>query len=49
VPILTVSDIETLVDTSQGDPRPGADPTKWCVGIAVDADAGKLYWSQKGR
>jgi len=39
---------ETLVDTSQGDPRPGADPTKWCVGIAVDADAGKLYWSQKG-
>jgi DNA-binding beta-propeller fold protein YncE len=42
------SRIETLVDTSQGDPRPGADPTKWCVGIAVDAGAGKLYWSQKG-
>jgi DNA-binding beta-propeller fold protein YncE len=42
------SNIETLVDTSQGDPSPGADPTKWCVGIAVDADAGKLYWSQKG-
>jgi hypothetical protein len=42
------SKIETLVDTSQGDPRPGADPNKWCVGIAVDADAGKLYWSQKG-
>jgi hypothetical protein len=42
------SSIETLVDTSQGDSRPGADPTKWCVGIAVDADAGKLYWSQKG-
>jgi DNA-binding beta-propeller fold protein YncE len=42
------SKIETLIDTSQGDPRPGADPTKWCVGIAVDADAGKLYWSQKG-
>ena len=42
------SDIETLVDTSQGDPRPGANPNKWCVGIAVDADAGKLYWSQKG-
>jgi DNA-binding beta-propeller fold protein YncE len=42
------SNIETLVDTSQGDPRPGADPAKWCVGIAVDADAGKLYWSQKG-
>jgi DNA-binding beta-propeller fold protein YncE len=42
------SDIETLVDTSQGDPRPGVDATKWCVGIAIDADAGKLYWSQKG-
>jgi hypothetical protein len=42
------SKIETLVDTSQGDPRPGADPNKWCVGIAVDAGAGKLYWSQKG-
>jgi DNA-binding beta-propeller fold protein YncE len=42
------SKIETLIDTSEGDPRPGADPTKWCVGIAVDADAGKLYWSQKG-
>jgi len=42
------SRIETLVDTSQGDTRPGADPTKWCVGIAVDAGAGKLYWSQKG-
>jgi DNA-binding beta-propeller fold protein YncE len=42
------SDIETLVDTSQGDSRPGADPNKWCVGIAVDTSAGKLYWSQKG-
>jgi DNA-binding beta-propeller fold protein YncE len=42
------SRIETLVDTSQGDPRPGADPAKWCVGVAIDADAGKLYWTQKG-
>jgi DNA-binding beta-propeller fold protein YncE len=42
------SDIETLVDTSKGDSRPGVDATKWCVGIAIDADAGKLYWSQKG-
>jgi len=39
---------ETLVDTSRGDPRPGADPNKWCVGVAVDAAAGKLYWTQKG-
>src|ERR1700691_1667868 len=42
------SRIETLVDTSQGDSRPGANAAKWCVGIAVDAGAGKLYWSQKG-
>jgi DNA-binding beta-propeller fold protein YncE len=42
------SDIETLIDTSQGDPRPGAYPAKWCVGIAIDQAAGKLYWSQKG-
>ena len=42
------SDIETLVDTSQGDPRPGPDARKWCVGIAVDAEHGKIYWTQKG-
>jgi sugar lactone lactonase YvrE len=42
------SEIETLVDTSLGDSRPGPDPTKWCVGIAVDADTGKFYWTQKG-
>jgi len=42
------SNIETLVDTSQGDSRPGPDATKWCVGIALDVDGGKLYWTQKG-
>jgi DNA-binding beta-propeller fold protein YncE len=42
------SNIETLVDTSQGDPRPGPDATKWCVGVAVDVDGGKIYWTQKG-
>ena len=42
------SQIETLVDTSQGDARPGPDPTKWCVGITVDAARGQLYWTQKG-
>jgi hypothetical protein len=42
------SNIETLLDTSHGDPRPGADPTKWCAGIAVDAEGGELYWTQKG-
>jgi hypothetical protein len=42
------SNMQTLVDTSQGDPRPGPDPTKWCVGVAIDADAGTVYWTQKG-
>src|SRR4051794_7666530 len=42
------SNIETLVDTSDGDPRPGPDATKWCVGIAVDVERGKFYWTQKG-
>jgi DNA-binding beta-propeller fold protein YncE len=42
------SKIETLVDTSHGDPRPGQEIRKWCVGIAVDAEGGKFYWTQKG-
>jgi hypothetical protein len=42
------SNIETLVDTSNGDARPGTDQKKWCVGIAVDPDRGKFYWTQKG-
>lgn len=42
------SEIETLVDASQGDARPGRDFTKWCVGIAVDKEGGKFYWTQKG-
>jgi hypothetical protein len=42
------SGIETLVDTSLGDSRPGSDSRKWCVGIAVDTERGKVYWTQKG-
>jgi hypothetical protein len=42
------SKIETLVDTSQGDARPGKDAKKWCVGIALDVERGKVYWTQKG-
>src|SRR6202045_1491327 len=42
------SKIETLVDTSEGDARPGKDAKKWCVGIVLDVEAGKLYWTQKG-
>ncbi len=42
------SKLETLIDTSGGDPRPGPDLTKWCVGITVDPQGGKFYWTQKG-
>lgn len=42
------SKVETLVDTSQGEARPGKDLRKWCVGIALDVDGGKFYWTQKG-
>jgi hypothetical protein len=42
------SKIETLVDTSAGDARPGKDAKKWCVGIALDVERGKVYWTQKG-
>jgi hypothetical protein len=41
------SSVETLVVA--GDPAAdlGAQ-TKWCVGIAVDREAGQIYWTQKG-
>jgi len=42
------SHVETLVDTGQGENRPGKDQTKWCVGMAIDVNGGKLYWTQKG-
>ena len=41
------SDIEILVQTG----ATGADrleQERWCVGIAVDPDGGKFYWTQKG-
>ncbi len=41
------SDIETLVETAQGDAA-REDATNWCVGIALDVDGGKVYWTQKG-
>src|SRR6202020_782487 len=42
------SEIETLIDTSEGDSRPGKVIKKWGVGIALDTDGGKFYWTQKG-
>ncbi|QEE28888.1 3-hydroxyacyl-CoA dehydrogenase [Terriglobus albidus] len=41
------SQIETLVQTGQGeDDR--SELTRWCVGIAIDTEDDKLYWTQKG-
>jgi Low-density lipoprotein receptor repeat class B len=41
------SSIETLVQTGRGE-ADRADVPRWCVGIAIDVEAGKLYWTQKG-
>jgi hypothetical protein len=41
------SHIETLVETGHGD-ADRRDAGNWCVGIALDVAAGKVYWSQKG-
>ncbi|MCU1679260.1 MAG: hypothetical protein JWM93_4018 [Frankiales bacterium] len=41
------SHIETLVETGRGD-GDRRDETRWCVGIAVDAERGQIYWTQKG-
>jgi hypothetical protein len=41
------SNIETLVETAQGDDA-RRDARNWCVGIALDVERGKVYWTQKG-
>jgi|ERR1700730_86107 DNA-binding beta-propeller fold protein YncE len=41
------SNIETLVQTGHGD-ADRRDARRWCVGIALDVEGGKLYWTQKG-
>ena len=41
------SQIETLVLTGNGD-KDRQDQSRWCVGIAIDLQGGKLYWTQKG-
>ena len=41
------SDIETLVQNGVTD-ADRLEQTRWCVGIAVDPDGGKFYWTQKG-
>jgi 3-hydroxyacyl-CoA dehydrogenase/sugar lactone lactonase YvrE len=41
------SKIETLVETGHDD-SDRRDARNWCVGIAVDPECGKIYWTQKG-
>src|SRR5260370_37472191 len=44
---LNGSKIETLVGTGRG-AAVRRDQRRWCVGIAVDAERGHIYWTQKG-
>jgi hypothetical protein len=41
------SGIETIVETGRGEAA-RRDARNWCVGIAVDAERGHVYWTQKG-
>ena len=41
------SKVETLVETGQGE-GDRRDARNWCVGIALDVEGGKFYWTQKG-
>ncbi len=41
------ANLETLVETGHGD-ADRLDARNWCVGIAVDVQGGKFYWTQKG-
>jgi hypothetical protein len=41
------SQVETLVKTGRGD-KDSRDQTRWCVGITIDPNFGKIYWTQKG-
>jgi len=41
------SRVETLIEAARGD-EARLDARNWCVGIAVDTDRGKIYWTQKG-
>ena len=41
------SKLETLIVTGQGE-EAMKDARNWCVGIAVDVDHNKIYWTQKG-
>ncbi len=42
------SNVETLVQTGQGDADSKDETRSFCVGIAVDYAGGHIYWTQKG-
>ena len=44
---LNGSNIETLIETGHGE-ADRRDARNWCVGIALDVEAGMFYWTQKG-
>jgi len=39
--------LETLVEAGHGEAHQH-DQTRWCVGLAIDAKYGHIYWTQKG-
>ena len=41
------SRVEVLIETGAGE-ADRADPSRWCVGVAVDRVGGHVYWTQKG-
>jgi DNA-binding beta-propeller fold protein YncE len=41
------SGVETLIEAGRGDVD-RQDPTRWCVGLAIDPKLGRIYWTQKG-
>ena len=41
------SQLETLIETGHGE-ADRSNAKNWCVGIALDLEGGKLYWTQKG-
>ncbi|KAF2124578.1 YWTD domain-containing protein [Dothidotthia symphoricarpi CBS 119687] len=42
------SNHEIVMQTGDAKTNDIEDQMKWCVGIAIDAKAGKFYWTQKG-
>jgi len=41
------SQLETLIETGHGE-ADRHEAKNWCVGMALDVEGGKLYWTQKG-